>query len=323
MTRVSVAMATFDGARFVEAQVRSILDQSRAPDEVVVGDDGSRDGTLDLVRRMVDEHGGSAMLRILSPGDRLGVAGNFARVLDAVSGEIVVLADQDDVWRSDRIAVALDALADRAASLVFGDADLIDGEGAVQPETLFGTLPVHQSELQRVDAGDAFGVLLRRNIVTGATVAVRRSLIESALPIPPEWLHDEWLAIWAAAFGGVRRTPERLVGYRLHGANVIGVSAPTLTRRIRRVLEPRGERTRTLALRSAALAARLAAAGADPERVRGAEGKARFEAARAELRPARLLRPPGVIRIAATGDYARFASQGSLDMVRDLLQPAL
>jgi len=315
---VSVALATYQGARFVEAQVRSILEQSRPVDEIVVGDDGSTDGTVDLIRALVGATADGPRLVVLPPAERSGVAANFSRVLGATTGDLVVLSDQDDVWHPDRVEAAVARFAaEPELDVLFGDARLVDADGGDLGATLFGALPVRESELLAIERGRPLDVLLRRNVATGATMAVRRRAVDRALPVGAGWIHDEWLAATAAVAGriGVERRP--LVDYRQHGGNEIGVVAPTLRYRIRRMLEPRGERNVRLATAFAALADWGRSHGSAHDLLRA---KAEFEARRAgapRVRPARL-----PVILGQFAGYRRFASQGMLDAARDLLQRA-
>jgi hypothetical protein len=135
-------------------------------------------------------------------------------------------------------------------------------------------------------------------------------------------VHDEWLAIMAAARGQITLLEQPVVDYRQHGSNQIGVRAPTLGNKVRRVLQPRGSRNRELALRSAILAERLSAAGFSQADRLAASQKSAFESARASLPARRWQRIFGVIRLLRSGDYGRYASQGMTDVLRDLFQPA-
>jgi hypothetical protein len=164
-------------------------------------------------------------------------------------------------------------------------------------------------------------VLLKRNLVTGATVMFRRELLDVARPFPREWVHDEWLAILAAAVGRIAVDPTPLIDYRQHEANQIGVEAPTVRYRIRRMLEPRGDRYRTLALRSQLLAERVYDLQL-PERWRElAARKAAFESGRADYGVRRLSRVRPVLAGWRDGLYRDLSSQWTLDIARDLLQP--
>jgi glycosyltransferase involved in cell wall biosynthesis len=318
---VSVALATYDGERYLEQQLRSILEQERRPDEIVVSDGGSTDGTVDLARRVLTAHPG-VEARVIADGARLGVAANFARAIGAASGDLIALSDQDDIWHPDRLDRQVAAFDDPEVLLAHGEARLVDADGAPFGEGLFEALGLGADELAALGGPDAFALLIRRNLVTGATVMLRRALLQVAVPFPASWVHDEWLAALAAAFGRIAPDPDPLIDYRQHGANAIGVEAPTLRYRIGRMLEPRDGRYERLAERAAALAVRLDELD-PPARWRElAERKAAFEAVRAGY-PAPRLRRLASVRAAARGaDYAELSSQGRLDILRDLVQPA-
>lgn len=322
-TRVSVALCTYNGAGFVEEQLRSILRQTIPPAQIVVADDGSVDDTLAIVERVLAEPGAPEHV-ILRAGPERGVSANFERAIARTTGDLVALADQDDVWDETKVERMLDVFdGDPDVLLAFSDAELIDAQGADTGGGLFEQLEVAPAALDRIAGGHAFEELLRRNIVTGATVVFRRKLFDDAAPFPQYWVHDEWLAILAAALGGVAPVRTRLIGYRQHGANQIGVTAPTLRRKVTRVLQPRGDRNTQLWQRAELLRDRLDRIGARASRAdrQLVEGKLRHERARALLPGNRLRRVVPVIREARTGSYSRFASQGAADIVRDLLQP--
>lgn len=323
---VSVALCTFNGARYLEEQLRSILAQGDFVDEIIVADDGSTDDTITIARRIAAE-AESAGLRVhfqlLTTGGGHGVTKNFERAISACRNDLIALADQDDVWLPGKLRRMVGAFATSPALLfLHTDARLVDENGTPTGERLLDTLEIGEREREAIHRGEAFGLFLRRNLATGATSMIRRRLLESALPFPASWVHDEWLAMIAAATGRLDFLPEPLIDYRQHGANQIGVRAPTLRVKVRRVLEERGDRNRELAERSASLVERLSALDAAPEILSAAQDKAVLERFRAELPGNRFGRVLPVLREALSGSYRRFASQGALDVVRDLLQPA-
>jgi glycosyltransferase involved in cell wall biosynthesis len=328
--RVSVALCTHNGARFLQTQLESILDQTHVPDEIVLSDDASSDGTMDLVEsvwrsRFPPGDDPAVDLVVLRNERALGVTRNFEQAIAACSGDIIVLCDQDDVWYPDRVAVAVGAFVDDPAlTLVFSNADVIDEEGIVDGRSLFGALEFQDAQLDEFRRGRAFEVLLRRNVVTGAATAFRASLRERMLPIPDGWIHDEWAAIIAAITGRVGVVNAALLGYRLHGDNQIGVRQPTLRAKIDRVFSERGDRNVILWRRSQALLDRYVTALStyEPDRESELRQKVEHESVRAMLPRNRLLRVPRIIREARSGRYQRYSSQGSLDVLRDLLQPA-
>jgi glycosyltransferase involved in cell wall biosynthesis len=324
--RVSVALGSHNGARFLGEQLASILAQARPVDEIVLSDDASTDDTVELAERLVAEHrasGGNVELRVLRNRPARGVTANFEQALRAASGDLIALADQDDVWRPDRVSRALDAFAPRpGVQLVACDATLIDADGAELGTTLFGTLGLGDALRERLDGPAAFDELLRRNLLTGATVMLRRELVERAAPFPPSWVHDEWLAIVAAVTGGLTVLPDRLIGYRQHGANQIGVTALGWSGRFGKLREPRADRNARLLARATDLAERLPAIAA-PHAVtaeRVAE-KLAHERVRSGLPARRVRRIAPVVREWRMGGYGRYGL-GAQDVLRDLVQPA-
>ncbi|MFF1571832.1 glycosyltransferase family 2 protein [Leifsonia sp. NPDC058292] len=323
--RVSVALCTYEGARFVRQQVESILGQSPRPAQLIVSDDGSRDDTVAIVREVTTALPDAPETVVLVSETPLGVTKNFERAVSAASGDLIALSDQDDVWHEGRLAsIAARFAADPALLLLHTDADLVDSAGEPLGRTLFESLEITAEEFAAEQSGRAFDAFVRRNLATGATVVFRRELLDAALPFPDGWVHDEWLAAVAAATGRVEVLREATIDYRQHDSNQIGVAKPSIASKVKRVLEPRGTRNQVLASRFATLADRLAGLGSavPAEILAAARGKAEFEAERAALPAGRLRRAAGVRRLAASGRYERFASRGRADIIRDLLQPA-
>ena len=318
---VSAVLASYNGAQYIEEQLRSILGQSRPPAELVVADDGSTDGTLEIVRSVASEYPGVA-LRVLEPeASSLGVAGNFARAIGAATGDLVALSDQDDRWHDGRLERLVARFeADDSLLLLHHDAELVDATGTAYGQRLLGWLRASATEREALADGHAFEVYVRRNLATGATVVFRRSLAATALPIGDGWIHDEWLSAIAAALGGARLDEFALIDYRQHGGNQIGVAKPTPGHLVRRMLEPRGSRYERLAARSAALVSALEELDVAPDVLELARSKSAFEARRAAYPARRLARIGPVLR--QRRDYARLSSQGSLDILRDLLHGA-
>jgi glycosyltransferase involved in cell wall biosynthesis len=322
---ISVALCTHNGARFVGEQVCSILAQSRPVSEVVVSDDASTDDTVRIIERAWEQVGADGpTLRILRNSVALGVTRNFEQAIMATTGELVSLCDQDDSWARNRVELlAAQFDARPSLGLLFSDARLVDGQGQPLPTTLFEALEISTRELEQVRDGAAAGILFRRNLVTGATVMFRRALVDQAVPIDPEWVHDEWIAVIASVVSEIDWLPGLLVDYRQHGYNEIGVRAPTLAYKIGRVFQPRGDRYTSLVTRTEHLKERLDALEV-PDGIAAAVGeKLEHQRRRAALPSLRIARILPVLREASTGRYARYSSQGNLDILRDLLQPAL
>lgn len=323
---LSVAICTHNGARFVREQIESILRQVPRPREIVLGDDASSDGTVAIVRAAVDEsnlvHPGSAVsLVVLERAQPLGVVRNFEETLRACSSPLVALSDQDDVWPEGRLARLLPLFDDPSVSLVHTDARLVDARGSDIGARLLSALEASEAELEALESGAGFAVLLRRNLVTGATVLLRKDLADRAMPFPASWVHDEWLAMMAAIDGGLRLIREPLLDYRQHGGNAIGASEVTWSRRWERLREPRDARSIRLVARASALVERLRVVRPGTRELADAEAKLLHESRRANLPSWQPLRLPGIAAGVIAGRYRRF-NRGAIDILRDVVQPA-
>jgi glycosyltransferase involved in cell wall biosynthesis len=324
--RISVALCTYNGALFVAEQVASILGQSRPIDELVLSDDASTDGSVGLVRRLIDEHsaatGRSISLRVFENPVPLGVVGNFEQAITACTGDLIALCDQDDRWDPLKLETIVAEFSRHPdLLLVNSDARLVDAAGEPLGHTLFEALAVTPEEFALVRSGDGFEALLKRNLVTGATTVFRRSLLDFAAPFPSSWVHDEWLAILAAAFGRFDLLASPLIDYRQHGGNAIGASLISMGGRMARLREPRRERNERLLARAEALLARLTDADATQDLIEDAAAKVAHERIRSTLPAARIARLPVVLREFGRRGYARYG-RGAQDALRDLVQPA-
>lgn len=218
--RVSVAMCTCDGRAFLGRQLESILGQTRPPDELVVFDDCSGDGTFELLTAFA----ASAPFPVVLQRNeaRVGVPANFSAAMAATSGDIVVLSDQDDEWRADRIATSVAVLHATGAAGVFSDAAIIDADSRPTGERLWDRLRFTESERRQGYQGDLLATLLSHQVVTGATLVVRASWLPLLLPVDPHGLHDVWISVLLAAAASLVAIDEPLVRYRQHGGNQVG-----------------------------------------------------------------------------------------------------
>jgi len=325
---VSVALCTYNGEQYIGEQLRSILHQTETPSEIVVSDDNSQDATLLIVNETFERwrylHRDAEIRLVVVRNDRaLGVTANFESAASLCSGDLIALSDQDDVWQPDRLAQGIARFREApGVDLVFADARLVDANGFSLGVSLFDALEISPETVAELRGPRALGRLLRRNLATGATVMFRRNLLDRARPFPSSWVHDEWLTLVAAATGRLDVIEDQLIDYRQHGRNAIGVKAPTLPYKIRRVLEPRLDRNRNLAEKFAVFATWAANRRdlLEPSYSELAEEKAAVEAFREALPAARLARVPRIAVAIRKGWYNRFTSRGGLDVLRDLLQ---
>ena len=325
MPGISVALCTRNGARFVAAQVRSICTQDRPPSQIVLSDDGSTDETIATVRSTLADCGAgeTVELDVFQNSPALGVTRNFEQAVRACTHELVALSDQDDVWHPGRLArMAARFETEPELLLLHTDARLVDAELAPLGTSLFHALEVRPAELAAIASGNAFDVLLRRNLVTGATTMFRKELLEFALPFPEGWVHDEWLGAVAAATGRVDVLAEPLIDYRQHASNQIGARRPTLSEKIGKAFVERGDKHWARLRRAEALLDRLSSLGAkvvQPKYVEAQRAKVAHQRFRAELPRSRLARLGPVMLEAARGRYDRFG-RGWHAVAQDLLE---
>ncbi len=226
-TSISVAMCTCNGERYLAEQLASIAAQQRLPDELVVHDDASTDATVDVVGRFAEST--PMPVRLTVNPARLGVRENFARAIADCRGELIVTADQDDVWLPERITRLAKVFSERPeVGLVFSNAELIDGDGRPVGCDLWRAVGFHPAERRRLRAGGEIEVLLRHNVVTGATTVFRAAYRDLVLPVAEGWIHDGWIALLIAATAPLRIIDEPLVKYRQHATQQIGERRRTL-----------------------------------------------------------------------------------------------
>ncbi|MCR6663106.1 MAG: glycosyltransferase family 2 protein [Luteimonas sp.] len=310
--RVSVALCTYNGARFLGEQLDSLLAQVRIPDEIVVTDDASTDDTFDRLRAFSERASGDGIDVDLrrNPGN-VGFAANFDATLRRTTGDIVFLCDQDDLWHPDKLARMLAEFERRPRlGLLHTDARLVDADGRDTGCGLFEALEMTRAEIEAEHAGRAFDVLLRRNTVTGATAAIRRQALVDALPVPPGWVHDEWLALRCSLSWEVDCLEWASIDYRQHGGNQIGMRRRTLREKLAGIDRPKRVFMADVADRLQLFLQRCDDAGLDLPADKRAEieariAHARFRAALPVAAFARLLALLGEVR---TGRYGRYSS---------------
>ncbi|WP_194712479.1 glycosyltransferase family 2 protein [Noviherbaspirillum soli] len=319
-----IALCTYNGQKFLEEQLASIIAQRQLPDSIVICDDCSSDQTWEILQAF--ETASPVPVKIVRHADRQGVVRNFETAVGLLQTDIVFLCDQDDLWLPEKIStIAALFESDHEATLVFTDAVLVDEQGQELGESLFSELQISRSEEWALSQGRAFEVLCRRNVITGATTAFRRSLLDAALPFPASYLHDEWLGLLAAATGKVVKLPEPTIKYRQHGNNVIGVKKLTSIETLKRLRWSMNEaRSRHFAAERvdfrSALAKRLKLLPGTPGNiVQRCQKSLDFAQFRATLPRRFLLRLPAVISIAVKGEYRQFEGSWKSAVFRDLV----
>jgi len=329
---VSVALATFNGAQFLEEQLGSLARQTLKPAELVICDDGSTDGTAAIVERLAA--GAPFPVRLHANTERLGFADAFLRAASLCSGDAIAFCDQDDVWLELKLERCAAALAKPDVGLVVHTSRVVDENlrptGRSYPN-------VRRDRVEPPLAGDPWLAVRGMSMVFASRVlrAVDPALRPRSHYRDAAMHHDEWIYVLARAFTSVAYVADPLALYRQHSANVTGAD-----RGARQRLDEAVDtgwayygRRREQALELASLFERTATAGGEFS-ARAAEAARwyRDQATRLERRlvvyepqAAASRRIKRIVRLAASGGYGprRRGGFGARGFVRDALLVAL
>lgn len=204
--KISVAMASYNGEKYIKDQVDSILKQLNVNDELVISDDGSTDRTVDIISSYKDRR-----IKILK-GPKKGVKQNFANAINHCSGKYIFLSDQDDVWMDNKVEKVLDVFqSDSEIMNVVHDCLVIDSNLNIIEDSFFKLRNSKRGILKNI----------WKNSYIGCCMAFNSSIKDKILPIPNDIeMHDQWIGIKAELNGKSVFIKEKLIKYRRHDANV-------------------------------------------------------------------------------------------------------
>jgi glycosyltransferase involved in cell wall biosynthesis len=222
VTVCSVVLASYDGERFINAQLDSIVAQLSPNDEIIVSDDASSDNTVSLVKGRDDRR-----IHVLENRERVGYVRNFERAINKVCGEYVFFSDQDDVWLPGKVDTMRSALQKKP--FVASDAIVVNERLEVIYESFF--------EWRNASIFSWQAIFLRPLIV-GATMSCRSDYLRTLLPLPAHIPHDFWLTFNAAWDDALEIIPAPLILYRRH-AKAHSPSATDRTRSLARIAAER------------------------------------------------------------------------------------
>ncbi len=216
---LSIALATFNGAKYLPEQLKSLVQQRNPVGELVVTDDGSSDATVPLLREFAAT--APFPVHIFENSQRLGYRVNFMNAAAACTGDLIAFCDQDDIWHPDNTTLVTRAFGDPEVMLVFHNADLIDERGR------------RKGRLFSEKSAKDYPPLSTKPwmIVPGLVQALRRPLLRFT-PLHPRSIdpycptepmsHDLWYPFWASVLGNIAYIPDVLVEYRQHDENTSG-----------------------------------------------------------------------------------------------------
>ncbi|QJD79047.1 glycosyltransferase [Spirosoma rhododendri] len=257
---ISIALCTYNGEAYLATQWQSLVEQQLLPDELVVCDDRSSDGTVALLERLAAK--APFPVRILVNENRLGFNKNFERVLTECIGDLVFICDQDDAWFPEKIRVMTDFMTSHPTTQVaFCDAWVTDEQLQERQSRFWSWVRFDEPTRTRWQSGEMMDVMLDGNRVMGCASVIRRSLLTHILPIPgnlPGYIYDGWIGLVAAAYDSIQFVDEPLQLYRTHEKQQVGVGreedVPDRVRLRDRFIRPRAIKLAPLREKQATLA---------------------------------------------------------------------
>ncbi|WML41207.1 glycosyltransferase [Neobacillus sp. OS1-2] len=220
--KISVCMATYNGAQFVVRQLDTVLKQLGPDDEIIIIDDRSKDNTVEVIR---ETYGRRVQVHINE--NNLGAIKSFEKAISFATGDILFLCDQDDLWEDNKVEVVLHAFEEKKADLVFHDAVVVDGDLQVLDPSW------NNYNHNNINQG-IFGNILK-NAYTGAFMAFRKDLVPSILPFPKKIeMHDQWIAlVCMKKKKKIVFINQALMKYVRHGGNVTGMKKRSLSTQLK------------------------------------------------------------------------------------------
>lgn len=229
--KISIVICTFNGEKFIENQISSILFQTRKADEILILDDNSCDNTFELINNYDLKKNNITMIK---NQNNLGYIKNFEKGIMLANHEIIVLCDQDDVWKENKLE-KIEAYFQKNdnKSVVFSNGDLIDENGKIfKGKSLWDSVGFTYSD--NYNEKKLLKLLMRKNIVTGATIAFRKEFRNIIIPINPDFVHDIWISKLAALNFELGTIPECLIKYRIHENQNIGINKSSIKNSIKK-----------------------------------------------------------------------------------------
>lgn len=203
---ISITLCTYNGERYLEEQLDTLVNQTYENLEIIIVDDCSVDSTMHILRQYENK---DKRIALYQNEKNLGYVKNFEKALSLCTGEYIAISDQDDIWSLEKIRLQYEAMKDNL--LVYHNSQLVSGDGS--------NLNRSVSDIINMYSGNNPKVFLLHNSVSGHAIMMKRAILQAAFPFPPNHPYDHWLAYIATTLGNVFYFSECLVKYRQHGLN--------------------------------------------------------------------------------------------------------
>lgn len=206
---ISVVLAAYNGARFIEQQVHSILEQDHRQLELIIVDDASSDDTTKRLEQMASQ---DARIKLHLNEQNVGYIRTFEKGLALAQGDYIALSDQDDVWAPHKLSTLLAQITHYP--IIFSDSQLIDDKNQHLPKKL--------SDIKQLSDVPSCLCYAIGGSAPGHAMLIRKDIIQHCFPFPTILPHDYWLAFVATWYGTIKYIPATLNFYRQHAHNVFG-----------------------------------------------------------------------------------------------------
>ena len=205
--RCSIVMATYNGEKYIEKQIDTILENMNNSDELIISDDFSTDNTRNIINKYIEK---DSRIKLID-GPKKGVKQNFANGIKEAKGRYIFLSDQDDIWKDDKINKVLECFEKEKCVVVVHDAQVINEN----EEDIISSFFEHRK------SGSGIIKNIWKNTYIGCCMAFKSSIKEKILPIPNNIeMHDQWIGIIGEKEGKSFFLKEKLINYRRHSGNV-------------------------------------------------------------------------------------------------------
>ena len=216
---ISVAMATYNGEKYIKEQLESIIKQLNTDDEIIISDDGSTDKTLEIIKMFNDKR-----IKIIL-GPKNGTKQNFANAIKHCSGKYIFLSDQDDIWMEGKVASVLNTFKNEDCQCVVHDCVVFDSTSNQNMMDSF-------YEYRKSGKGILKNII--KNSYLGCCMAFDSTVVQYILPIPNNIdMHDQWIGLLCEKYGKSIFIKEKLLKYRRHDKNVSKMTHYSISKMIK------------------------------------------------------------------------------------------
>ncbi len=215
MAKVDILLATYNGEKYLEEQINSILIQTHEDFQLIISDDCSTDNTVKIIKKIKDKR-----IKLFNQKKNLGFNKNFEFLCSKATSKYVMIADQDDVWMKDKVAKMLEKIEDKETSLVYCDMKVVDAD----LNQIYPSFHEHTKKSKQCQNYNDFELLKIENVISGSSIITKLDVIRNAMPFVcnKAIIYDYWLSLIASQYGRICYLDEALQLYRQHENNSVG-----------------------------------------------------------------------------------------------------